>query len=362
MINNPSKPIIGITCGDLNGIGPEIIIKSLSDHRILDFCTPVVFSSNKVFNFYKKSIPEVNFNYQIIRDFNRLNTKQINIFNCWEEEVAITPGELNETGGKYAVISLKRAVQALKQGQIHGLVTAPVHKKNIRSNDFDFTGHTPFLQHFFEMKDVVMMMCDQHFRVALVTEHVPLSDVAAQITKEKILSKLNIIQNSLLRDFGTEKPKIAVLGLNPHVGDEGCIGNEEEEIIKPAIREAKNQQMLVSGPFSADAFFARRAYERYDAVLAMYHDQGLIPFKALSSESAYHFTAGLTVVRTSPAHGVAFDIAGKNRADHSSFLAALFACIDILKQRKFYDESRQNPLKKMKESLLAGASDEAIEE
>ncbi len=357
-----TKPIIGISCGDLNGIGIEIIIKTLSDNRILELCTPVIFSSNKVINFYKKSTPEVSFNYQNIKEFSRITPKQINIFNCWDEEVVITPGQLNDVGGKYAILSLQTAVAALKQKHIDGLVTAPIHKKNIQSAEFNFTGHTPYLKHMFGVNDVVMMLCAGNFRVALVTEHIPVGEVAKHITKEKILSKLKIVHQSLQQDFGIDRPKIAVLGLNPHAGDEGLIGSEEETIIKPAIKEAKNNNMLVVGPFSADAFFARRSFDKFDAVLAMYHDQGLIPFKALASGDGVNYTAGLSAVRTSPDHGVAFDIAGKDKADTSSFLVALFECIEIINRRSQYEENRKNPLRKLTPQILANAVDEDISE
>ncbi len=356
------KPIIGITCGDLNGIGTELIIKTFSDNRILEHCTPVIFSSNKVINFYRKSMPEINFSFQTIKEYNRVNHKQVNLFNCWEEEVNINPGQLTPEGGKYAAISLQTAVAALKQNQIDGLVTAPIHKKNIQSADFSFTGHTPYLKNIFGAGDVVMMLCADNFRVALVTEHVPVSVITQNISKEKILSKLQIINKSLQKDFGIEKPKIAVLGLNPHAGDEGLIGNEEETIIKPAIKEAKNNNMLVIGPYSADAFFARRSYTRFDAVLAMYHDQGLIPFKTLASGEGVNFTAGISGVRTSPDHGVAFDIAGKNIADNSSFLLAIYECIDIINRRNDYADNRSNPLRKMTATVMGNAKDEAIEE
>lgn len=359
---NQPKPVIGITCGDLNGIGIEIIIKTFSDNRLLDHCTPVIFASNKALNFYRKSIPEMNINYSSTREFSRINPKQVNLFTCWEEEVAITPGQLTDAGGKYAVLSLQTAVAALKQKQIDGLVTAPIHKKNTQSAEFNFTGHTPYLKSIFEVNDVVMMLCAGDFRVALVTEHISVGDIAKHITREKIVSKLNIIHQSLQKDFGIDKPRIAVLGLNPHAGDEGLIGNEEETIIKPAIKEAKNNNMLVVGPYSADAFFARRHFEKFDAVLAMYHDQGLIPFKALASGEGVNYTAGLSAVRTSPDHGVAFDIAGKDKADNSSFLTALFECIDIINRRKGYADNRKNPLRKMTPAILANAKDEIIEE
>ena len=361
MSNDMQKPVIGFTSGDLNGIGIELVIKTLSDHRVLDFCTPVVFASNKTINFYRKGLGDYNLNYANIRELNRLNPKQVNLVNCWEEEVAITPGQLTDIGGKYALISLQQAVQALKDGHIQGLVTAPIHKKNIQSESFNYSGHTPYLKAVFEVNDVVMLMVAENMRVGLVTEHVPVTEIAQHITRENIISKLKIIHNSLQKDFGIDKPKIAVLGLNPHAGDEGLIGNEEETIIKPAIKDAKHN-MLVFGPYSADAFFARGQFERFDAVLAMYHDQGLIPFKSLALGEGTNFTAGLPIVRTSPDHGTAFDIAGKNKADHSSFMASVFECAEIIRKRLGYAEMRQNPLKKMSARMIANAVDEKIEE
>lgn len=361
MSNDLQRPVIGFSCGDLNGIGIELIIKTLSDNRILDICTPVVFASNKSINFYRKSLADINLNYASSKDASRINPKQINIVNCWEEEVAITPGQLNEIGGKYAIISLRAAAQALKDGQIQGLVTAPIHKKNVQSDDFRYSGHTPFLKDFFGANDVAMLMTAPNMRVGLVTEHVPVADLGKHITKEAIISKLKIIHSSLQKDFGIDKPRIAVLGMNPHSGDEGLIGNEEESVIKPAIKESK-QHIMVFGPYSADAFFARGQHERFDAVLAMYHDQGLIPFKSLAIGEGVNYTAGLPVVRTSPDHGTAFDIAGKGKADHTSFLEATYTCIDIIRQRMGYADARQNPLKKMSMRLFANAVDEKIEE
>lgn len=355
------KPVIGITTGDLNGIGIELIIKTFSDNRILEMCTPVIFSSNKVINFYRKSVPDANLNFQNIKELNRINYKQVNLFNVWEEEVAVTPGQLTDVGGKYAIKSLVAAAEALKERKIQGLVTAPIHKKNTQSAEFNFTGHTPYLKHLYGAQDVVMMMVSDNFRVALVTEHVPVAEVARHITRENILSKLNVLNQSLIKDFGIDKPKIAVLGLNPHAGDEGLIGKEEEEIIRPAIKEAKHN-MLVMGPYSADAFFARRHYTKFDAVLAMYHDQGLIPFKSLASGEGLNFTAGLGGIRTSPDHGTAFDIAGKNKADNGSFLSAIFECVDIINRRNGYFENRRNPLKKITSVLLANVADERIDE
>ncbi len=361
MSNDLQKPVIGFTCGDLNGIGIELIIKSLANHEILDICVPVIFASNKCINFYRKSLADINFLYNSTKDFSKLSIKQINIYNCWEEEVVINPGILNEIGGKYALISLQQATKALKDGHIQGLVTAPIHKKNIQSEQFKYSGHTPYLKAEFNIPDVLMLMVADNMRVGLVTEHIAVAEIAKHITKENILRKLNILHKSLQKDFGIDKPRMAVLGLNPHAGDEGLIGNEEETIIKPAIREAK-QNMMVFGTYSADAFFARGQYEKFDGILAMYHDQGLIPFKSLSIGEGINYTAGLGAVRTSPDHGTAFDIAGKGIADHASFLAATFEAVDIIRRRAGYEEVRRNPLKKMSTKLFANATDERIEE
>lgn len=360
-MNPTPKPVIGISCGDINGIGPEVIIKTFSDHRLLDHCTPVLFASSKLLNFYRKAAGDAHFNYQSVKDFSRIGPKQINLIHCWEEEVAITPGQLNEAGGKYAVRSLLMAADALKAGHIQGLVTAPLHKKNVQSDDFRYTGHTPFLKDADGAKDVLMLLYDANLRVALVTEHLPLKDVAANISKATILSKLQLLNQSLRRDFGIDKPKIAMLGLNPHAGDEGLIGNEEETIIAPAIKEAKNK-LLVYGPFSADAFFARASYTKFDAVLAMYHDQGLIPFKTIAGGGGVNYSAGLSFVRTSPDHGTAFDIAGKNEADSTSFTTAVFECVDIINRRAGYDERNKNPLRKITSEVLRNVVDEKIEE
>ncbi len=357
-----NKPIIGLSCGDVNGVGLELIIKVVGDSRILDICTPVVFANNKAINFYRKGLPEINFNFSTAKEINRISHKQVNLFSCWEEEVVITPGVLNEIGGKYAIKSLTVAAQALKDGHIHGLVTAPIHKKNIQSDDFAFTGHTPYLKNLFNAKDVVMLLTAENISVGLVTEHLPVKDIAQHITKENILSKLQILHTSLQGDFGIERPKIAVLGLNPHAGDEGLIGKEEEEIIKPAVKEMKQQNMLVVGPFSADAFFARGQHEKFSAVLAMYHDQGLIPFKSLAISEGINYTAGLPAVRTSPDHGTAFDIAGKGKADESSFRAAIFKAVDIIYARRNYEELRKNPLRKLGAAVIANVEDEKIVE
>jgi 4-hydroxythreonine-4-phosphate dehydrogenase len=355
------KPVIGITCGDVNGIGTELIIKTLADQRILEHFTPVIFGSNKLINFYRKSVPEAHFNYHIIKDFSRINHRQVNILNCWEEDINISPGTLNEVGGKYAVKMLLAAAQAIKEKHIEGLVTAPIHKRNVQSEEFAFTGHTPFLKALAGTRDALMLLYTDDLRVALVTEHLPVKEVAQQVTKEAIISKINLLHQSLKKDFGIDKPRIAVLGLNPHAGDEGLIGTEEEQILKPAIKEAKNDKM-VFGPYSADAFFAKRSYRQFDAVLAMYHDQGLIPFKALAFGEGVNFTAGLPFVRTSPDHGTAFDIAGKGKADPHSFTTALFECIDIINRRNGYMERTRNPLRKITAEVLRNVVDEKIDE
>ena len=358
---NQVKPLIGISCGDINGIGPEIIIKTFSDNRILDHCTPVIFASGKLLNFYRKAVPEVHFNYQIIKDFSRVHHKQINLYSCWEEEVSINPGQLNDTGGKYAILSLKAAAQALKDGHIQGLVTAPIHKKNVQSAQFNYTGHTPYLKDVAGVNDVLMILYAQQIKVALVTEHIPLKEIAQYINRDNLLSKINLLHNCLRKDFGIDKPKIAVLGLNPHASDEGLIGREEDEIIKPVIKEVKNN-MLVFGPYSADAFFARNSYSQFDAVLAMYHDQGLIPLKTIAGGEAVNYTAGMPFVRTSPDHGTAFDIAGKNIADPTSFINAVFECIDIIQRRSEFEERNKNPLRKITAEVLKNVEDERIDD
>ncbi|MGF2414670.1 4-hydroxythreonine-4-phosphate dehydrogenase PdxA [Ferruginibacter sp.] len=360
--NTENKPVIGISCGDINGIGIELIIKTLGDSRILDICTPLIFANNKVFNFYRKSVPDININFISIKEYSRINHKQVNLFNCWEEEVNITPGTMNDVGGTYAIKSLTIAAQALKEGKIDGLVTAPIHKKNIQSQQFNFTGHTPYLKNLFGAADVAMFMVAENIKVALLTEHVAVKDIAQHITKENILSKLQIVNDSLKKDFGITKPKIAVLGLNPHAGDEGLIGKEDEEIIKPAIKEAKQKGIFCFGPYPADAFFARGQYEKFDGVLAMYHDQGLIPFKSLAIGEGVNYTAGLKGVRTSPDHGVAFDIAGKGKADEASFREAIFKAVDIINSRKEVEDQYKNPLKKISAGMLARAVDQRISE
>lgn len=313
---------------------------------MLDLCTPVVFASNKVINYYRKVTTEYPFNFTSTKDLTKLNPKQVNIFNCWEEEIPLQPGALTESSGKYAIRSLMVATQCLKDGELDAIVTAPIHKGNTHLPDFPFTGHTPFLKDKFGAKDVLMLLYHENLRVALVTEHIPVAKVAQTITKELILSKLHLLKDCLVKDFGIDKPKIAVLGLNPHAGDDGQIGNEEQTIIKPAIEAMQQNGNMVFGPFSADAFFARGSYAAFDAVLAMYHDQGLVPFKTLAQGGGVNFTAGLPVIRTSPDHGTAFDIAGKNLADPSSFREAVYQALDLIRQRNDYGLYTANPLRR----------------
>ncbi len=361
-MSEQKRPVIGISVGDLNGIGIEIIIKTFSDNRILELCTPIIFGSNRVINFYKKSIPDINLNYVSIKEISKINPKQVNIFTLWEEEIEIQPGQMTETGGKYGVQSLQAAVKALKEKTIDALVTAPLNKFTMQSSEFNFTGHTPFLKEAFRADDVLMLMIADNMKVGLLTEHLAIMDVAKNINKEQIIKKINLLKTSLIKDFGVERPRIAVLGLNPHAGDEGLVGKEEKEIIRPAILESKKNDCVVMGPYSADAFFARGNHEKFDAILAMYHDQGLIPFKSLAIGEGTNFTAGLQAIRTSPDHGTAFDIAGKNQADESSFRAAVFSAIDIFNTRNNYQELRKNPLKKISAHVVANAVDEKIDE
>ncbi|HET8572329.1 MAG TPA: 4-hydroxythreonine-4-phosphate dehydrogenase PdxA [Edaphocola sp.] len=340
------KPIIGITTGDLNGIGLEIIIKIFSDSRMLEHCIPVIFASNKALNYYRRVVTDHNLNFNSIKSFQKLNPKQVNVFNCWEEEVPIHPGQMSEIAGKYAIRSLAVAAQCLKDGEIDAMVTAPIHKANTQLPNFQYTGHTPFLKDKFEAKDVLMILYSQGFRMALATEHIPISKVAETITPALLTNKLHLLEASLIRDFGIDKPKIAVLGLNPHCGDNGLIGPEDAEIIKPVVDQFQEKGYLVFGPYSADAFFAHRHDMKFDGVLAMYHDQGLVPFKSLAETGGVNFTAGLPVVRTSPDHGVAFDIAGQNLANPDSMREAIFEAISLLRNRASYDEYTANPLQR----------------
>lgn len=355
------KPFIGITCGDINGIGPEIIIKTLGDAKVSEFCTPIIFASNKIFNYYKKVLANTTFNYQIIPNIEAIKPETVNIINVWQEDIEIKPGEENETGGKYAILSLLAASDALKKGKIQAMITAPLNKNNVQSNEFQYTGHTPFLRDYFDSKGAIMLMCSAVMKIALLTEHVPVKDISQFVTKENILSKIKILESIFPKNFGIVKPKIAVLALNPHAGDHGLVGVEEKQQIIPAIQEANQQGIYAFGPYSADAFFAKGQYEEFDVVLAMYHDQGLIPFKSTDLNQGINFTANMPVIRTSPDHGTAFDIAGQNKASEDSMLAALFFSIDVLRNRVEYETQRINPLKKLS-STIQNSQDEILKE
>lgn len=336
---------VGISVGDINGIGLEVILKTLADSKILDYCTPIVYGNTKVASFYRKALTMHDFSFNVIAQPGQANPKRANMINCWEEDVKIEPGAINETGGKYAFLSLDKAVADLIGGNIQALVTAPINKHNIQNADFSFPGHTEYIQHKANSADSLMFLVGEDLKVGVVTGHIPVGEVAGSITKDAIISKLRLMNNSLKGDFWLQKPRIAVLGLNPHAGDSGLIGKEELETIIPAIEEAKEKGIFAFGPYPADGFFANNSHLKFDAVLAMYHDQGLIPFKSISFHSGVNFTAGLPVVRTSPDHGTGYDIAGKNMASESSFREALFMAVNIVKRRKELQDLSSNPLK-----------------
>jgi 4-hydroxythreonine-4-phosphate dehydrogenase len=336
---------VGITQGDINGIGLEIILKTFAEPELVDICTPVLFSSQKTVSYYRKVTGMEDLSFNSIRDLKQIQAKKVNVFVCYEEEVPFEIGKSTPEGGKYALISLQKACEAVKQGMIDVIVTAPINKKNIQSEQFQFPGHSEFLASYFGFeKGAMMLMCSDDLKVGLVTGHVPLQQVTALITQDKVADKIIHLNKTLKTDFGIQKPRIAVLALNPHAGDGGVIGTEDETVIKPAINRLK-EEILVYGPYPADGFFGAETYKKFDAVLAMYHDQGLIPFKALSFNNGVNFTTGLPVVRTSPDHGTAYDIAGKNKADAGSFRKALYMAIDIYHHRKAYKEGTANPLK-----------------
>ena len=340
------KVKVGITIGDINGIGLEVILKTLSNPMVSKNITPVIYGSTKVVSYHKNIINDINISYQSVKSTNRLYEDKINIFNCWPENVNINLGTLNEDGGKYAMLSLEHAVKDIKEGHIDVIVTAPINKKAMQLAGFKYPGHTEYFADQFQDNHQLMLMTSEDLKVGLVTNHLPLSQVTPNIKKETIIKKLKIMNESLKMDFGFERPTIAVLGLNPHAGDEGSIGNEEIEIIRPAIVEAKKQNILVMGPFPADGFFGSGKFKKFDGILAMYHDQGLVPFKTLSFNNSTNFTAGLPIIRTSPDHGTGFDIAGQDQADPSSFRYAIFKAVDIYRSRVQFKEDTANPLKK----------------
>lgn len=334
---------IGISIGDLNGIGGEIVLKTLSDKRILDFCTPVIFASAKTISFLTN-----HFNFSIkfngIYSAEKAVSGKINVCNVWKEQVNIQFGTEDTSIGSLAIKSLQAATSALKNGEIDALVTAPINKQTIQSETFKFPGHTDYLAKELNGESLMFMVADS-LRVGLMTDHVPVKDVANTINEELVTKKVNAMHDSLIKDFGIRKPKIAILGINPHTGDNGVIGEEDDTILRPTIATIKETGKLVFGPYAADSFFGSKNYKNFDAILATYHDQGLIPFKTLSFGNGVNYTAGLSKVRTSPDHGTAFEIAGKGKADESSFKEALFTAIKIFRNRQLHKEISANPLK-----------------
>lgn len=336
---------VGITLGDPNGIGPEVVMKTLQDGALNELCTPVIFGNNKVLQAYRKTMGGEEFNLNILRDLNNLHQKRANLFSTGDEEPQLEPGKPSPIAGQLALKSLQAACDALEAGKIDVLVTAPIDKHTIQSPQFEFAGHTEFLQQRFGSSESLMLLVHEGLRVGLATGHVSIDQVAQLITAENIIRKVKLLNRSLIEDFGIHRPRIAVLGLNPHSGDNGTIGSHEQQTIIPALEALRNENLLVFGPYPADGFFGSGQWQQSDAVLAMYHDQGLAPFKTLAFAGGVNFTAGLSIVRTSPDHGTAYDIAGKNKADETSFRAALYLAIDVYRSRKGWANLTLNPLK-----------------
>ena len=343
-MNKSEKIKVGISIGDINGIGIEIILKTFEDTRMLDFCTPIIFGSTKVLSYHKKVLNLHTNVHGIDQVRNSVNNK-LNLLNVWKEQVDIELGKPTKISGKYAFRSLQSATKALKNKEIDVLVTAPINKDNIQSEDFQFKGHTEYLESNLDGESLMILMTDE-LRIGLITGHLPISEVAKTITPDLIKRKVDILYDSLVKDFNVSKPKIAVLGLNPHCGDHGVIGTEDDEITIPTIKEIQSTGKLVYGPYAADSFFGSESYKKFDGVLAMYHDQGLAPFKTLAFGKGVNYTAGLSEIRTSPDHGTAYEIAGKGVANHSSFKEALFKAISISKTRNEYIELNKNKLRK----------------
>lgn len=334
---------VGISVGDLNGIGLEVILKTFEDSRMLEFCTPIIFASTKSVSYHKKVLNN-NTPVHGIDDLEKAIPNKLNLLNVWKENVEIDLGNPTKVSGTYAFRSLESATEALKNGEIDVLVTAPINKDNIQSEKFNFKGHTEFLESKLEGESLMILMTEE-LRVGLITAHIPIKEVSESITPELIIKKTKLLNESLIKDFNIRKPKIAILGLNPHCGDNGVIGKEDEEIVKPTIKALQEERFLVFGPYAADSFFGSQTYKQFDGILAMYHDQGLAPFKTLSFGKGVNFTAGLNKVRTSPDHGTAYEIAGKNIADHQSFAEALFAALDIYQKRRQFKRLNKNKLK-----------------
>jgi 4-hydroxythreonine-4-phosphate dehydrogenase len=345
VVENEIKPKIGITIGDFNGVGIEIILKTFTDSRMLSVCTPIIYGSSKVISYHRKALNNIEFNFNTIRFADEASHKKANLINCWEEDVKVELGKPNELGGQYALRSLQSAGKDLMDGKIDAVVTAPIDKSMIQADGFRMKGQTEFFAQLSNTAEPVMLMVSDRLRVALITGHVAVKDIAGGITKEKIVAKTKIINETLKRDFGIRKPRIAVLALNPHAGDGGLMGKEEEEMIIPAVKDLSNAGLSVYGPYPADGFFGSSKFKSFDAIMAMYHDQGLVPFKALAFSSGVNYTAGLPVIRTSPDHGTAYDIAGKGLASEDSFREAIYLACDIAKQRLITAEITADPLK-----------------
>ncbi len=335
--------IVGISIGDLNGIGSEVVLKTFEDNRMLELCTPVIFANVKILSFIKKNLGATTALHGIDR-LDQVVLGKINVLNLWKEGVDLNLGVNDEKVGAYAITSFVAATNALKEGLVDVLVTAPINKYNIQSEAFSFPGHTDYLDQELE-GNALMLMVQDNLRVGLLTDHIPLSQVASHLTEELITRKVATVKKALIQDFSINNPKIAVLGLNPHCGDGGVIGKEEDAVLKPTLKKIFEKGTLVFGPFAADGFFGSSQYQNYDAILAVYHDQGLIPFKTLSFGKGVNFTAGLDKIRTSPDHGTAYEIAGKNQADHNSFKEAVYLALDVYRSRMEYQEISKAPLK-----------------
>lgn len=338
---------VGITHGDFNGIGYEVIIKAFSNPQIIELCTPIIYGSPKVMGYHRKTLDLPSFNYSIINSASEAADNRINIINCIDEEAKVELGKPSQAAGEAAYNALEKATDEYRKGLFDVLLTAPINKESIQSDKFKFPGHTEYLEERLgDGKKAMMILIKEKLRVALVTGHIPISEVASKINKEDLVAKIKAFSQTLSRDFGYQRPRIAVLSLNPHAGDGGVIGREEIESIIPALKETQEQGLLTFGPFAADGFFGAGQFAKFDGILSMFHDQGLVAFKTLAMEEGVNYTAGLPVIRTSPAHGTAYDIAGKNEASEESFLQALYMAIDVYRSRKSYDEARSNPLRK----------------
>ena len=337
---------VGITHGDINGIGYEVIIKAMADSRMLEMCTPIVYGSPKVAAYHRKALDVELFSFNQINTAREANSKRVNIINCVDEEIRVELGKSTQVAGEAALLSLQAAMKDLKSGDIDVVVTAPINKENIQSEQFHFPGHTEYFAAEFDAKNYMMLMVSDNLRVGVVTGHIPVAQVPQVLTKEKILKNIRILHKTVMEDFSIRKPRIAVLGLNPHAGDNGVIGTDEQKIIFSAIKQANDEGIIAMGPFAADGFFGSGEYTKYDAILAMYHDQGLIPFKVLAFDSGVNFTAGLPVVRTSPGHGTAYDIAGTGIASEQSFRNAIYLAIDVFANRQLYKELSKDPLQR----------------